>query len=97
MCRREHYVARSHHGFAAFPAITRFDLGYRIRPQVPVGGYAIDFVEGVQTLPASPRPDVVAIAAFLKNLPPTHNQMSGPFDPTEKLTVFVMKIVPPVQ
>jgi hypothetical protein len=39
----------------------------------------------------------MAIAAFLKNLPPTHNQMPGPFDPTEKLTVFVMKIVPPAQ
>ena len=40
----------------------------------------------------------MAIAAFfLKSPPPIHNQVPGPFGPTEKTTVFVMKIVPPAQ
>ena len=39
--------------------------------------------------------DALAIAAFLKSLPPVRNAVPGPFGPTEKPTSFVMKIVPP--
>jgi mono/diheme cytochrome c family protein len=39
--------------------------------------------------------DANAIAAFLKSLPSVKNQVPGPFGPSEKPTVFVMKIVPP--
>jgi len=39
--------------------------------------------------------DANAIAAFLKSLKPIKNQVPGPFGPSEKPTVFVMKIVPP--
>ena len=41
------------------------------------------------------KPDAMAIAAFLKSLPPIHNKVPGPFGPTEKPAIFVMKIVPP--
>jgi hypothetical protein len=40
-------------------------------------------------------PDVRAIAAFLKSLPPVKNKVPGPFGPNEQPTSFVMKIVPP--
>jgi mono/diheme cytochrome c family protein len=39
--------------------------------------------------------DALAIAAYLKSLPPVRNKVPGPFGPTEKPTSFVMKIVPP--
>ena len=39
--------------------------------------------------------DALAIAAFLKSLPPVRNAVPGPFGPAEKPTSFVMKIVPP--
>lgn len=39
--------------------------------------------------------DARAIAAFLKSVPPVKNAVPGPFGPSEKSTVFVMKIVPP--
>jgi mono/diheme cytochrome c family protein len=41
------------------------------------------------------RADALAIAAFLKSLPPVRNKVPGPFGPNEKPTSFVMKIVPP--
>jgi mono/diheme cytochrome c family protein len=41
------------------------------------------------------RQDVLAIASFLKSLPPVKNKVPGPFGPNEKPTSFVMKIVPP--
>jgi mono/diheme cytochrome c family protein len=41
------------------------------------------------------RQDVLAIASFLKSLPPVKNKVPGPFGPTEKPTSFVMKVVPP--
>ena len=41
------------------------------------------------------REDVLAIALYLKSLPPVNNKVPGPFGPTEKPTSFVMKIVPP--
>ena len=37
----------------------------------------------------------MAIAAFLKSLPPLKHKVPGPFGPNEKPTVFVMKVVPP--
>jgi len=41
------------------------------------------------------KPDVAAIAAFLKSLPPVKNKVPGPFGPSEKPTSFVMKVVAP--
>jgi mono/diheme cytochrome c family protein len=39
--------------------------------------------------------DALAIAAFLKSLPPVKNQVPGPFGPSQTPTSFVMKVVPP--
>jgi len=39
--------------------------------------------------------DARAIAMFLKTIPPVKNAVPGPFAPTEKVPVLVMKIVPP--
>lgn len=39
--------------------------------------------------------DALAIAVYLKSLPPVSNKVPGPFGPTEKPTSFVMKVVPP--
>lgn len=39
--------------------------------------------------------DAMAIAAYLKSLPPTSNKVPGPFGPDEKPTAFVMKVVAP--
>ena len=39
--------------------------------------------------------DALAIAKFLKSLPPLVNKAPGPFGPNEKATVWVMKLVPP--
>ena len=41
------------------------------------------------------RDDAMAIAAYLKSLPPLKRKVPGPFGPNEKPTVFVMKVVPP--
>jgi mono/diheme cytochrome c family protein len=41
------------------------------------------------------RADANAIAAYLKSLPPVKNKVPGPFGPTEKPNVSVMKIVQP--
>jgi mono/diheme cytochrome c family protein len=38
--------------------------------------------------------DALAIAAYLKTLPPVKNKVPGPFGPTEKPTSFVMQVVP---
>jgi mono/diheme cytochrome c family protein len=40
--------------------------------------------------------DALAIAAYLKSLPPLKNKVPGPFGPSETPTSFVMKVVPPV-
>ncbi len=40
------------------------------------------------------RPDALAIAAFLKSLPPVSHKVPGPFGPGEKPTVFVMSVLP---
>jgi mono/diheme cytochrome c family protein len=38
--------------------------------------------------------DALAIAAFLKTLPPISNKVPGPFGPDDKLTGFVMSLQP---
>jgi len=39
--------------------------------------------------------DAMAIAVFLKSLPPVSNKVPGPFGPSETPTSFVMKVIPP--
>ena len=39
--------------------------------------------------------DAMAVAAFLKSLPPVSNKVPGPFGPTETPTSFVFKVTPP--
>jgi mono/diheme cytochrome c family protein len=39
--------------------------------------------------------DALAIAAYLKTLPPIKNKVPGPFGPTQKPTSFVYQVVPP--
>jgi mono/diheme cytochrome c family protein len=41
------------------------------------------------------RQDAMAIAAYLKSLPPVKHKVIGPFGPSETPTGLVMKIVPP--
>lgn len=38
--------------------------------------------------------DALAIAAYLKTIPPVKNKVPGPFGPTEKPTSFVMQVIP---
>lgn len=38
--------------------------------------------------------DALAIAAYLKSLPPVSHKVAGPFGPDEKVTVFVMSVQP---
>jgi mono/diheme cytochrome c family protein len=38
--------------------------------------------------------DALAIAAYLKSLPPVKNAVAGPFGPSETPTTFVMTVVP---
>ena len=38
--------------------------------------------------------DAMAIAAYLKSLPPVRNKVPGPFGPTEKPTSFVFQVIP---
>jgi mono/diheme cytochrome c family protein len=39
--------------------------------------------------------DALAIARYLKTLPPVRNKVPGPFGPNEAPTSFVLKVVPP--
>lgn len=39
--------------------------------------------------------DALAIATFLKSLPPVHHQVPGPFGPDEKVSTFVSVVLPP--
>jgi len=41
------------------------------------------------------KPDVLALVAFLRSLPPVSHKVPGPFGPNEKPAVFVMKVIPP--
>jgi len=38
--------------------------------------------------------DVTAIAAYLQSLPPVKNAVAGPFGPNQRVTVFVMDVLP---
>jgi mono/diheme cytochrome c family protein len=38
--------------------------------------------------------DAMAIATFLKSLPPVHNKVAGPFGPKDQPTIFVMSVQP---
>jgi mono/diheme cytochrome c family protein len=40
------------------------------------------------------KPDALAIAAYLQSLPPVRNSVPGPFGPNEKVSVFVMDVMP---
>lgn len=40
-------------------------------------------------------PDVQAIVAFLRSIPPVQHKVAGPFGPTQTPDIFVMKVVPP--
>jgi hypothetical protein len=40
------------------------------------------------------KPDALAIAAFLKSLPPVSNKVAGPFGPDEQPNIFVMSVQP---
>jgi len=39
-------------------------------------------------------PDAEAIAAYLKSLPPVHHKVPGPFGPDDKVSTFVMTVLP---
>jgi len=41
------------------------------------------------------KPDVTALVAYLRSLPPVKHKVPGPFGPSEKPPVPVMKVVPP--
>ncbi len=41
------------------------------------------------------KPDVSAIIAYLKSLPPVRSKVPGPFGPLDPPTSYVMKVVPP--
>jgi mono/diheme cytochrome c family protein len=47
-----------------------------------------------QNLSHLTRTDALAIAAYLKSLPPISHKVPGPFGPGEKPTVFVMSVQP---
>ena len=39
--------------------------------------------------------DGMAIAAYLKSIPPVTNKVAGPFKPGQKVTTFLFRIMPP--
>ena len=39
--------------------------------------------------------DVAAIVAFLQSIPLVKNQVAGPFDPGQKVSIFTFRILPP--
>jgi mono/diheme cytochrome c family protein len=41
------------------------------------------------------KPDLAALIAYLRSLPPVSHKVPGPFGPNEKAPVFVMQLVPP--
>jgi mono/diheme cytochrome c family protein len=58
--------------------------GRVLAPAMPWRGYA-----------NMTKADAMAIAAYLKTLPPVKNKVPGPFGPKDQPTAFVMKIIPP--
>jgi mono/diheme cytochrome c family protein len=68
--------------------VTAFTTGQRpdgrmLAPIMPWRGFAV-----------LTTPDALAIAAFLKSLPPVSNKVPGPFGPNEAPTVCVMSVQP---
>lgn len=57
--------------------------GRVLAPVMPWQGYSVMTKE-----------DSMAVAMFLKSIPPVKNVIPGPFGPNEKIPVFVDKIVP---
>ena len=57
--------------------------GRKLVPIMPYGNYA-----------SMTQSDALAIAAYLKSLPPVSNQVPGPFGPKETPTSFVMVVLP---
>jgi mono/diheme cytochrome c family protein len=57
--------------------------GRMLAPVMPWHGYA-----------ALTKSDALAIAAYLKSLPPVSHQVPGPFGPNETPTSFVMAVIP---
>jgi mono/diheme cytochrome c family protein len=49
----------------------------------------------VASLKALKHSDALAIAAYLKSLPPIKNKVPGPFGPGQKPTAFVYQVLPP--
>jgi len=49
----------------------------------------------VNSFKALGRSDAMAIAAYLKSLPPIKNKVPGPFGPSQKPTSFVYQVLPP--
>ena len=39
--------------------------------------------------------DAMAIAVFLKSVPPVKHEVAGPFSPGDKITAFLFRILPP--
>jgi mono/diheme cytochrome c family protein len=68
---------------AAFTTGKRPD-GRELAPAMPWRGFA-------NLTPA----DAMAIAIYLKSLPPVVNKVPGPFGPTDTPTAFVMRVIPP--
>lgn len=57
--------------------------GRILAPVMPWRGFA-----------ALTKPDALAVAAYLKSLPPVSNKVAGPFGPDEQPTIFVMSVQP---
>jgi hypothetical protein len=38
---------------------------------------------------------VAAIIAFLHSIPPVKNEVGGPFNPGEKVSIFTFRVLPP--
>jgi hypothetical protein len=39
--------------------------------------------------------DVAAVVAYLRSIPAVKNQVPGPFEPGEKVSIFTFRILPP--
>ena len=42
------------------------------------------------------KPDIAALVAYLRSLPPVSHKAPGPFGPNEKPPIFVMRLTPPM-
>ncbi|MDR3533351.1 MAG: cytochrome c [Rhodopila sp.] len=68
--------------------VTAFTMG--VRPDGRVLAPIMPWREFSHLTPS----DALAIAAYLKSIPPVANVVPGPFGPSEKPTVFVMTVLP---